>query len=90
MNFENKERSPNQNRLVGLLLIVAVIVVFCVWPPNEDYQHRRGAIELLRDFGMGGAATKIRLAVDWCLGIGVGLIESYQPVTGERVRRPEL
>ena len=90
MNTEKEKRIALQNRLIGLLLIAAVILVFCIWPPNEDYPHRRGAIDLLKDFGMGDVALKFRLAVTWGMGIGVGLIGLYQLVTGERVRRPEL
>ena len=90
MKREIRDRGALLNRLAGLLLIAAVVVVFCVWTPHEDYQHRRGAIELLRDFGGGVIATKFRLAVDWAIGGALVLAGLYMLVTGERIRRPEF
>lgn len=71
-------------------MIAAIVVVCCVWPPNQAPHSQRGALDLLKDFGMGGAEWKIRTAVTGTLYIGFGLIGLYQVVTGKRVRRPEF
>ena len=85
MQLQGETKSRNVYRCYGALILVAIVAVCWLRPPNKVIAERRGAFGLVEDMGLGGKTIPIRLAIYWGGALIISSAGVYQLITGKRV-----